>query len=166
MEELLAGVATGGLSTLIGTALGAVSRLATAWLQYRTQERDQAHEREMTKLLTEREQKLSDLRVREASVAGELKVDETWAQALRDAVGTQKTGVGWVDAISATVRPALTYWWMILLSVFKASALWILADSQGWKTALTYAWSADDQAILAAIISFWFLDRTLRKKGM
>lgn len=165
MGDILAGLATGGVSTLLGTLLGGVARLATAWLEFKKQERDQAHEREMTRLLTEREERLSELRVREASVAGELRVDETWAQALREAVAARPTGVGWVDAISATVRPFLTYWWMLLLSIYKVAVLWQLADDQGLRTALTYAWTADDMAVLSAIISFWFLDRTLRKKG-
>jgi hypothetical protein len=169
MEEIagiVAGVATGGISSLVGGALGVFARLGAAWFSYKTQARDQEHEREMTRLLTEREEKLSGLRVREATVAGELKVDETWAAALREAVAARPSGVGWVDAWNTAMRPGITTYVFVLYGLYKGAAiacLWV--DGMAWR-ALTYLWTADDAAMLFSIASFWFLDRSLRRKGV
>lgn len=79
---------------------------------------------------------------------------ETWRNAVTAAI-TAKTGIAWVDAWNGTVRPAyataglfLWLWW----------ELHHMAVS-GW---IVSAWSLD---LVAAVVGFYFADRSLAKRG-
>lgn len=75
------------------------------------------------------------------------------ADAFRSAVAEamKPTGIAWVDAWNAAVRPAFASVALLLWAL----ALW----RQGW--ALT-EW---DQALMGVVIGFFFADRSLRKAG-
>ena len=83
-------------------------------------------------------------------------------EALRDAVRTQgeKTGVAWADAISSSVRPVITYWFMALYCAAKTAAF-VAALNGGalWSVAVVHAWTDADQALWAGVLNFWFLGR-------
>ena len=38
----------------------------------------------------------------------------------------------WVDALNASVRPVLTYWWMLLFTIYKVAT--IVAACLAWTT--------------------------------
>jgi hypothetical protein len=54
--------------------------------------------------------------------------------ALREAVRTQgeKTGVRWADALSISVRPVITYWFMALYCAAKTAAFRGCRDRWRW----------------------------------
>lgn len=154
-------------TTLAGGVIGAVTRLAPEVIKIFTQARDQKHELEMTKLQIEREKQLGDQKAQDIQLQADAAYDQKGLDALIEAIKGQetKTGNPWVDAVSATVRPTLTYWIFSLYSLSKFASFMMLWSSQGdWKVALSYCWNADDMAILSATIAFWFLDRTYRKR--
>ena len=76
------------------------------------------------------------------------------------------TGVKWVDALSGTVRPILTYAFFILYAVVKY-AQWemfmVSMKFESWSQALLNIWHIEDQALFATVISFWFGQRLLMK---
>ena len=68
---------------------------------------------------------------------------------------TYSTGIRWVDALNGTVRPVIAYSFFILYALvkvmqFSADLPWLL-------------WTAEDQAIFAGIISFYFGQRAMSK---
>ena len=77
---------------------------------------------------------------------------------------SQLTGVKWVDGLNATVRPFLTYWWMLIFTEFK-----VVMTIAAWKSFTTWEklgaalWNENDWGVLSMIISFWFVDRVFRK---
>ena len=83
-------------------------------------------------------------------------------ETLREAVRTQgeKTGVRWADALSSSVRPVITYWFMALYCAAKtATVAAALTGGAGWGVAILYAWTEADQALWAGVLNFWFLGR-------
>jgi hypothetical protein len=82
--------------------------------------------------------------------------------ALKDAIRTQgeKTGVRWADALSASVRPVITYWFMALYCAAKTAAFMAAVTAgAGWGVAILHAWTEADQALWAGVLNFWFLGR-------
>jgi hypothetical protein len=77
--------------------------------------------------------------------------------ALRDAVRTQgeKTGVRWADALSISVRPVITYWFMALYCAAKTAAFAAAVTAgAGWGMAILHAWTEADQALWAGVLNF------------
>ena len=72
---------------------------------------------------------------------------------------------GWVVGLQASVRPVITYLFMLAFLSVKAGMIYSLIGNQGidWTTALDVAWDAETQALFAAIMSFWFGNRAMGK---
>ena len=72
---------------------------------------------------------------------------------------------GWVVGLQASVRPVITYLFMLACLSVKAGMIYSLIGNQGidWTTALDVAWDAETQALFAAIMSFWFGNRAMGK---
>lgn len=81
----------------------------------------------------------------------------------------QRTGVRWVDALNFSVRPVATYYFLLLFGAVKFAALGLaLLGAVGWVDklgAVVACWSAEDAAVLAGILSFWFVGRVFDKKA-
>lgn len=85
-------------------------------------------------------------------------IEATKAQAMA-------TGIKWVDAVNSLMRPTITFWWVIVLYTTALVAQFCVLVSQGTIVvdAILKLWGPDEKAIVAAIIGFWFVDRSLRK---
>ena len=72
---------------------------------------------------------------------------------------------GWVVGLQASVRPVITYLFLLAFLSVKAGMIYSLIGNQGidWTTALDVAWDAETQALFAAIMSFWFGNRAMGK---
>jgi hypothetical protein len=83
-------------------------------------------------------------------------------ETLREAVRTQgeKTGVRWADALSSSVRPIITYWFMALYCAAKTAAfVAAIGGGADWGVAIVHAWTEADQALWAGVLNFWFIGR-------
>jgi len=83
-------------------------------------------------------------------------------ETLREAVRTQgeKTGVRWADALSSSVRPVITYWFMALYCAAKTAAFAAAIEGGAdWGVAILHAWTEADQALWAGVLNFWFIGR-------
>ncbi len=71
----------------------------------------------------------------------------------------------WVDGLRASVRPLITYAFFILFAAVKGSGLYLLIVVEGLliAEALPRIWDEETQALFAAVMSFWFGNRTLSK---
>jgi hypothetical protein len=74
-------------------------------------------------------------------------------------------GSTWVINLRASVRPVVTYIFVLLLVVVDVAGIWY-AYSTGvaFAEAMDMVFSDDEMAILAAIISFWFGSQAFQKK--
>lgn len=87
-------------------------------------------------------------------------------EAFKEAVAGQgrPSGVKWVDALSSTVRPMVTYLFVLMYAGVKLSTfVGSVQTGMGFGAALLAAWTEADQALLAGILNYWFLNRTLEK---
>jgi len=83
-------------------------------------------------------------------------------EALKEAVAAQgqRSGVRWADALSISVRPVITYWFMALYCAAKTAAfVGALSAGVAWVPAIQATWTEADQALWAGVLNFWFLGR-------
>ena len=148
------------LESLFGGLLGGLFRLAPEFLKLLDRKSERQHELALLKAEMDF-----------AKVRGEIMMRQTEAVmtvAELDAVGkgveeqgrTARAAGKIVAAISALVRPAVTYAFVITYFLVKLAA-YLLALEQGgdWRLVLLDLWNKDDMAILTLILTFWFVGR-------
>lgn len=153
---------------LIGMVFGGVLRLAPEVLKFFTAKADRAHEIEMARLQLERDRAQTDNKIREIGAQADADYDTKGLDALATAIAAQGrlTGHPFVDFVSQTVRPFLTYWWMALYTAVKLAILvTVWGPGTEWAHAVLIVWTEADMAVLGGIINFWFLDRVLKGRA-
>lgn len=152
------------IETLFGGIIGGLFRLAPEVLKFF----DRAGERKHELALFENQIRLIELR-------GKIEMAKTEAEmtmAEMDAIGMATTEQGqtaraagrWVAAISALVRPTVTYAFVIAYFTVKvASYLLALEQNGDWKAVLITMWNKDDMAMLMLILTFWFVGRVMER---
>lgn len=156
------------IETILGGALGGIARLAPEVLKFFDRKAERKHELA-----------LGDQQYRIATAANQTalqKADIELMQsqfvsaldAMKEGVKSQGqlTGIKIVDAISATVRPVITYWIFGLYSIAKSYQIKLImaADGVDLAQAVAASWSASDDAMLSAVLTFWFIGRVWDKK--
>ena len=146
--------------TLLGSLLGFATSTIPDVMGFFRERADRKHElaildRQMEQMRLGHTQRLEEIAV-EADIA------ESKALYRHDAA--LNTG-GWVDGLRASVRPIVTYAFFVLFASVKGSGLYLLIAVEGLliAEALPRIWDAETQALFAAVMSFWFGNRTLSK---
>lgn len=155
---------------LLGLVFGGVSRLTQHWLELKDKDKERDHEAVMydkqMALADKRFEHDADLRRMDAAAADSSAEWIAMTAALQAQSAEAQAAGGWVAALSASVRPLVTFWLMALYTMAKLFTL-TLAIQGGvpFLTAATQAYTEMDGALLSSILSFWFVDRSLRKAG-
>lgn len=152
--------------SLVGGGLGGFMRLVPEILKMFTAKQDRDHEYKMTSLQLEIDKASAGQAIDLVHAQGAVAEAAGEMQAYIEAVKGQSimTGVGWVDALNQSVRPVITYWWQVLFTVYKIATIW--AACLAWTTLDDFVgklWTAQDAGVLAMILGFWFVDRSIRK---
>ena len=154
------------LETLLGGVFGGLLRLAPEALKLwdRKDERKHElamleHEHEFAKTRAELEMHTSDNQLQ----AHEL---DAISSAFQEQSQTAQAGGKFTSAISALVRPTVTYMFILVYALVKVAS-YLLALTQGgtWSAVLVGLWSTDDAAILNMILSFWFVGRVYERQS-
>ena len=164
------------ISTLGGLLISGLPKL----LEFFQNKADQKHELALARVQTERE-----LQLAAAGFAAQLKVEEvrteqvametdarmTEAALAHDAKVLEKAST-WVSSYVGTVRPTVTYIFVIELVAINAFMAWYLYQTPGLITnmddVVRYAdliFSSDEMAMLGGVIGFWFGSRNWDKKS-
>lgn len=153
---------------LLGLVFGGVFRMLPELLGFFKAKRDAEHEFRMTELQLKideaRAKHALDLAHAQAEIAAAAGEMDAWAEAIRGQTQTS-SGVGWIDALSSSVRPVLTYWWVIGL-YSGAKAIQIAVGFQEGASLAAFVpilVTEFDRTVIGGILSFWFVDRSLRK---
>ena len=111
------------------------------------------------------------MKLAEIGAQREAAIDVGVMDAFQSAIEQQATMVkaagGWAASLSASVRPVVTYWVLFVWSFIHVWFAW-----NAWITGappvevFKIMMSPDFSALLAGTINFWFLDRTLAKRGL
>lgn len=154
------------IETLLGGLLGGFFRIVPEVLKFLDAKNERAHELALQDKALEFQKLKGDQRIEEITAQGQQDWNTGALDALKTAIEAQvkPSGIPWVDALSSTVRPVITYWFMALYCSAK-TAIFISAVNAGqvWHEAVKASWTTDDMAIWAGIINFWFLSRVFEK---
>ena len=154
------------IETLLGGLLGGAFRLAPEILKWLDRNGERSHELAMQDKALEFEKLRGASRMAEIGANADAAWNTGAIEALRDAVRTQgeKTSVRWADALSSSVRPVITYWFMALYCAAKVAAfVGAVNGGAGWGASVLLAWTEADQALWAGVLNFWFLGRVFDK---
>lgn len=154
---------------LVGLIFGGASRLFQHWLDLREKDAERSHELAMYDKQVELADKrfahdaqLRQMDAQAAETSGDIDLLMTAIKAQADEAS--KAG-GFVAKWSAAMRPLLTTWHCILIyTAVKAAQLMVALQSAGAFEALLKVYSPEDRALCFSMLSFWFVDRALRKK--
>ena len=152
---------------LLSLVFGGVMGLVPSVLDYFTARSKQSHERDMFALKIEGAKVESELRQQEAEVKALGDASTAATRPTYRATGNRfvDTVLALVEMFNATVRPVLTYFYCVLLYGAYKLAMYVEMEQQGalWTEAVRSLWTTVDYQIMLSIISFWFVDRALRK---
>ena len=156
---------------ILGSIFGGVFRLAPEVLKWMDKKDERSHELNMFKFQCDLEQQRGAQKLAEIGAQREAAVDVGVMDAFQSAIEQQATMVkaagGWAASLSASVRPVVTYWVLFVWSFIHVWFAW-----NAWITGappvevFKIMMSPDFSALLAGTINFWFLDRTLAKRGL
>lgn len=149
------------LTFLGGSAFRAIWGEASAWLQKR---QDHKHELEMMRLQGDLEAAQHARQQEAIRLQAELGVKTIEAQRVADvaradaegfytvsAEAQKPSGVAWVDALNALIRP---------LIAFMCLVLWVRALNQAGFVLTDW-----DREIICGVFGFWFANRVLANRG-
>lgn len=152
------------LETLFGSLLGGVFRIAPEVLKWLDRRGEREHELKMLNAEMEFAKIKGEIAMRQAEAQMTVAELDAMSEAIKEQGMTARAAGKWVSALSASVRPIITYIF-VGLYVFVKIASYLLAVSQGgeWKTVLVSMWNQDDMAILMLILTFHFVGRVWDK---
>jgi len=156
---------------LLGSIFGGIFRMAPEVLKWMDKKNEREHELNMFKFQCDLEQQRGAQKLAEIGAQREAAIDVGVMDAFNNAITQQaemvKAAGGWVASLSASVRPVVTYWVLFVWSfihVWFAYNAWLggAPATEVFKTMMT----PDFSALLSGTINYWFLDRTLSKRGL
>lgn len=156
---------------VLGSLLGGIFRLAPEVLKWLDKKDERAHERLMFEQQCSLETLRGQQKLAEIGAVREATVDAGVMNAFNSAIEQQtemvKAAGGWVASLSASVRPIVTYWILALWSFVHVWFAW-----NAWSTGAApdvvfkLMMSGDFAALVSGTLNYWFLDRTLSKRGL
>ena len=155
------------IETLLGTLFGGIFRMAPEVLKWLDRKDERAHELAMFDKQLEADRLKGDQALAQINAQADAAIGAAEVQAIIEATKAQsmRTGIKWVDALNALVRPVLALQWLILLwpAVIVAGFTLAVASGADPLVALKAAFGVDEKAMAASVASFWLVDRSLRK---
>ena len=170
------------ISTLGGLLISGLPKL----LEFFQNKSDQKHELALAQLQNERElalaaqgfaaqAKIEEIRTEQVAMQTNAQIAEAEAGLIRSAQEHDKTllenSSRWVVNFNATVRPVVTYLFvieLIAINIFLAVYLWhkpyLIQDFDSLMRYVDLIFSEDEMAMLGGIIGFWFGSRNWGKK--
>lgn len=139
------------IETIIGLVFGNLSRLGIEFFKQKKEAKKFEYESELF---------TKQIELEKLKLTGTVSTNETDKYiatygALSEATKAQAVVTGtWVDAVSSSVRPIVTYVFLVLYAAGKI----VYSINTGH-----LSWTKEDDTIFASIISFWFADRAIRK---
>jgi len=156
---------------LLGGIFGGIFRLAPEVLKWLDKKNERQHELAMFDRQCELEAQRGAQKLAEIGAQREAAIDVGVMDAFQAAINQQaemvKAAGGWAAKLSASVRPVVTYWILLLWSSAHAVFMW-----NAWTSGIPAVevfrqiMSPDFAALLSGTINYWFLDRTLAKRGL
>ena len=148
--------------TLISSLLGFGTSFVPKVLDYFQDKSDKKHELMLMDKQLEQQIQLGELSLRKSHIDADT---EEFKAVHRHDTAIMKNASQWSITLSSTVRPVITYLFMFLFITVEVSAYWVLlnqgVDALG---AVAIVWDEEITSLFAAILSFWFGGREIRRR--
>lgn len=142
---------------LLGMVFGGALRIVPEVLSYLDRRDARAHELAMAE---------KGLEKTEVEAIAQVASQEKQADYIPTPYGFLNGILAIISVMSATVRPVLTYWYCIILyTMYKVAYYYSFSGELVFWDKMIQLYTPQDGAIMLSIISFWFVDRSLRKNG-
>ena len=153
------------IETLLGGLLGGIFRIIPEIMKYLDSKNERAHELKMTDKQIEFEQVRGAQKMAEIEAASQADWDKGAIDTLKTAIESQFKLTGTkIDILTYSIRPVITYWFMLLYCAAKAAIFYsAIEGGTVWHEAVKLAWTEADNALWSAILNFWFLSRVFEK---
>lgn len=159
--------------TLISTALSFLMGGLPKLLDFFQDRSDKSHELELARMQMDRELQMLERGYAAQARIEEIRTDQVQMQTQaqeRSAMYAHDIEIGkgasqWIINLRASVRPVVTYLFVLLLIVVDiASIAWAWSTGAAFAEAIPMVFDADEMQILASIIAFWFGTQAFAKK--
>ena len=150
--------------TLLGGVFGGILRLAPEVFKIFDKKNERAHELRMVQAEMEFAKIRGEIAMRQVEAAMTMAEVDAIGEAFKEQSQTAKNAGKFVSAISALVRPTVTYAFLGLYAAVKIASFMIAIEQNGnWKEVLTQMCGSDDLAVFNMVISFWFVGRVYER---
>jgi|TARA_R110000823_G_scaffold229911_1_gene356811 hypothetical protein len=143
--------------SILGSVLGFGTSFLPKVLGFFEEKRDQAHELQMMDKQLEQQLQIGVQKLQMVNVDADIRETEVLH---KEHASITKKSSQWVINLSASVRPIITY------CLFIEFAALTLSVNMNWIGLEQYTtiWNSEFQAIFAAVVSFWFGQRSFNRK--
>lgn len=153
------------LITVASGGLGGLLRLAPELLKNLDRKNERAHELAMMGVELQIAEKRMEHEMRKVDASMTMAEMDAIGQAIKEQGQTARAAGKFVAAISALVRPLVTYWFVGMYSLVKVTGMTMAVQAGGdWKEVLVNSWTPDDMAILTMVLTFWFIGRVYERQ--
>jgi hypothetical protein len=153
-------------SGILGSIFGGLFRLAPEVLKFWDRKDDRKHELAMYGLQIDLEKTKGQVRIEEKYIDYGIAQTQAIQTAFEGQAKEAAASYRWVAALSALVRPMVTY---ILFGMYVAFKITIIVHAvnsgANWIDIARNHWTPDDFAMLNMILTFWFLGRSIEKRS-
>ena len=148
------------IETLLGSLFGGVFRIVPEVMKLWDAKNEREHELKMLGKEMEFAQIKGEISMREQETRLMGRELDAMSVALKEQGETARASGWFISAISAAVRPLVTYWFVTLYSIVKLASILMAIDAGAeWKEVLVSSWTEDDMALLMMVLTFWFVGR-------
>lgn len=150
--------------TFLGGVFGGLLRLAPEVFKIFDRANERKHELAMLQAEMEFAKVRGEIAMRQTEAVMTMAEMNTMAEAFKEQSRTAQAAGKFVAAISALVRPTVTYAFLSLYAAVKIASFLLAIDQGGnWKEVLVGMWGGEDLAVFNMIISFWFVGRVYER---
>lgn len=152
------------IETLGGGLLGGIFRLAPEVIKIFDSKNARSHELKMLEAEMAFAQLNAAAEMHKTNAAMTVAELDAMGQALKEQGQTARSAGWFVAAISALVRPLVTYWFVVMYSVVKIVSIQMAVAAGGfWKDVLVTSWTPEDASLLMLVLTFWFVGRVYER---
>jgi hypothetical protein len=152
--------------SLLGGIAGGVFRLVPEVMKLLDRKNEREHEHRMMMVEVAIAEKRIEAGLREGDQRLQASELQAMAEALREQGETARAAGRLVAAISALVRPLVTYWLVFLYSAHKLAAALLAYERDGdWREIVQNSWGEQDWTIMSMVLTFWFVGRVWERSS-
>jgi hypothetical protein len=154
-------------SGLLGSIFGGLFRLAPEVLKWLDRKDERGHELKMFEQQCQLEAQRGSQKLSEIGAQRDMAVDVATMDAFKAAIESQadmtKAAGGWVAALSASVRPVVTY---ALIGTYLLLQIGMAVNAGSVAEASRLVITPDFVSLVSGTFNYWLLNRTLEKRSL